>query len=256
MILHPADRGMVAIPQSAHAFLAYQVADHWGNRATPRPSPRAEVLAAVMLHDIGWDGREDPPRLGPNGLPIAFDTLPEAEREALWTAAVERAALRGRYVAYLVSHHVSMLATLYARQANPRFLAREDARRQQLRAELGADARYAAAFRGRNDEVNRAVVRLADEIGVQLSRGGGNRLALHALPQREGAVTACLEAIGARVYRLRPWPLVGRRLDLHAEGRLLAGVSFADEAALRAAWAAAPQVRLSWTLLAPGTPRD
>ncbi|HUK13348.1 MAG TPA: DUF3891 family protein [Thermoanaerobaculaceae bacterium] len=256
MILHPVERGMVAIPQSAHAFLAYQVADHWGNRTTPRPSPRAEVLAGVMLHDIGWDGREDPPRLGPSGLPIAFDTLPEAEREALWTAAVERAALRGRYVAYLVSHHVSMLATLHARQGHPEFLSREEARRARLRAELAADTRYAAAFRGRNDEVNRAVVRLADEIGVQLSRGGGGRLALHALPQREGAVTGWLEAVGARVYRLRPWPLIGRRLDLHAEGRLLAGARFADETELRAAWAAAPQVRLSWTLLAPGTARD
>ena len=256
MILHPTPEGLVAIRQSAHAFLAFQLADHWGNRFTPRPSPRPEVLAAVLLHDIGWDGLEEPPRLGTNGLPIAFDTLPEEEREALWTAAVERAALRGRYVGYLVSHHVTMLATLYARTAHPDFVAREENRRARLCAEMAGDARYAGALRGPVDAINRAVVRLADEIAVHLSQGMAGAVEIREVPRRDGNGTLTLEEIATRVYRLHPWPLVGRRLDLHAEGVLLPARRFENQAALGQAWARASVVRLRWTLLAAGEPRD
>ena len=44
---------VLAIPQASHAWLAWQVAQHWGNRRIARPTLRAEVLAAVMLHDSG-----------------------------------------------------------------------------------------------------------------------------------------------------------------------------------------------------------
>lgn len=256
MILHATSDGLVAIPQSAHAFLAFQLADHWGNRLTRRPSPRAEVLVAVLLHDLGWDGREDSPRLGRDGLPIAFDTLPDEEREPLWMASVERAALRGRYVAYLVSHHVTTLAKRSSQRPHRRFLASEEARRARLCAEMASDARYAAALSGRTDEINRAVVRLVDEIAVHLSQGTHGAVEMSDLPQRGGSATLTLEEIDTRVYRLHPWPLLGRRLDLHAEGLLLPGARFADEAALREAWSRASSVRLCWSLLAAGAPRN
>jgi hypothetical protein len=256
MILHAMPDGLVAIPQSAHAFLAFQLADHWGNRLTPRPSPRAEVLAVVLLHDLGWDGREESPRLGPDGLPIAFDTLPDEEREPVWTASVERAALRGRYVAYLVSHHVTTLATRNSRRPHLRFVAREETRRARLCAEMANDARYAATLRGRIDEINRAVVRLVDEIAVHLSQGTHGKVEIPDLPQRNGSTSLTLEEIDTRVYRLHPWPLLGRRLDLHTEGLLLPAARFADEAALREAWLRASSVHLRWSLLAAGTPRD
>ncbi len=160
MILHPTTGGPVAIAQSAHAFLAFQIAEHWGNRLTPRPSPRAETLVAVLLHDAGWDGREEP-RLSPDGQPVAFDTFPEEERETVWASAVERAGVRGRYVAYLVSHHVSSLAESGSHHRRPDFVAAQQALRGRLRDELAADRRYQAAFATDTDAVNRAVVRLS-----------------------------------------------------------------------------------------------
>jgi hypothetical protein len=256
MILHPHPPGWVAIPQASHAMLAFQIADHWGNRHTPRPGPRAEVLAAVLLHDAGWDGREERVELGPAGLPIAFDSWPEGGREPLWAAAVERAALRGRYVEYLVSHHVSMLATRYASRPHAAFLAAEDQRRAGLRAELVRDLRYAQLFATGADDVNRAVVRTADAIAVHLSRGTGERVSLADVAQRGGVATIEMRPVGECTYRLRPWPLVGRRLELSAEGRLLPAARFADADALRRAWETAPVLRLTWTLLATGTPAD
>ncbi|MEP0841253.1 MAG: DUF3891 family protein [Phycisphaerae bacterium] len=254
MILHPCRDGWIAIRQSAHALMAFQLADHWGNRTTPRPAPRAEVLAAVLLHDSGWDGREEIPRLTPAGEPVAFDSLPEGEHEEVWTACVERAATRGRYAAYLVSHHVSHLAQSYASAPCPEFLAREEARRAALVAALAEQPRYADLFRTEGDRRNRAIVRLTDALAVLLSLGVEGRRVLPGLPQRQGDVDLELRHLGGRSYRLRPWPLAGRRLTVYAEGVVLPRRTWASEDDLRQCWHSAPVALLSWTLLSPGTP--
>jgi hypothetical protein len=256
MILHPLDDGVVAVPQSAHAFVAFQLVDHWGNRLTTRPSPRADVLAAVLLHDAGWDGTEDPPRLAADGRPIAFDTLPAGEREVVWAAAVERAALRGRYVAYLVSHHVSSLAEMNREGVHGPFLARQEALRACLSEGLGGDPRYTTILGTAADDANRAIVRLADAIAVHLAAGGGGQVHLAGLPRRGGSAPLTVTQLSEATYRLRPWPFVGRRLTVTAEGRHLSVAEFADERRLIEAWQEAPTVRLSWTLLATGALSD
>jgi len=256
MILHPHPPGWAAIGQSAHAMLAFQIADHWGNRRVRRPSPRPEVLAAALLHDAGWDGREEPPRVGADGVPLSFESWPEGEREALWSAAVERAALRGRYVAYLVSHHVASLARRSTRGLHPEYAAAEERRQSVLRDALAGDPRYGQAFVTGGDEVNRAVVRLADALAVHLSVGAGHEVELPGLPTVDGEGTLLVRPAGERTYRLRPWPLVGRRLTVHAEARVLPAARFASDGELRLAWATAPVHRLAWTLLATGEPVD
>jgi hypothetical protein len=250
MILHPLDGGLVAIPQSAHAMVSFQLADHWGNRRVPRPSPRPDVLAAVLLHDAGWDDREQL-RLGPDGRPLAFDTLPEDEREPLWRAAVERAASRGRYVEYLVSHHVSHLADAYSSTPHPEFLAAEEERRAAIRRDLEADPRYRQVFATSADAANRALLRLADAIAVLLGVGMKKPVTFADLELRTGPAPLELSPVRERTYRLRPWPLVGSRLVVHAEGRQLPRERFATDSELAAAWREAAVVRLSWTLLAP-----
>jgi hypothetical protein len=255
MILHPHEQGVVALPQSAHAFVAFQIAEHWGNRLTPRPSPRPEVLVAVLLHDAGWDDREEP-RRAPDGRLVAFDTIPGGEHEAVWASAVERAGVRGRYVAYLVSHHVSTLAALSSEGTHREFLTRQESLREGLRGELVADPRYAAALSESADTVNRAVVRLADAIAVYLAAGQRGTVHLPDLPRRGGSAPLTLTQVAERTYRLRPWPLVGQRLVVSAEGRCLASASFPDDASLKEAWQGAATLRLTWTLLSPGAPSD
>ncbi len=255
MILRPHPDGLVAVAQSAHALVAFQLADHWGNRLTQRPSPRAEVLAAVLLHDAGWDGNEQP-RLAADGRPVAFDTLPHEERERVWGAAVERAAARGRYVAYLVSHHVSTLAEMGGGHSHAAFLSRQRSLREAWRADLARDPRYAEVLDGERDEINRAVVRLTDAVAVHLVAGTAGPVRLAAVPRRGGSTPLTVTKVDEQTHRLRPWPLVGRRLDVSTEGRLLAAARFSDQGSLTRAWAAARTVRLSWTLLAPGTAAD
>ncbi len=59
--------GTYLIPQTSHAWLAWQVAEHWGNRNFARPAPRAETLAAVLLHDSGWTESDGAPLLDEGG---------------------------------------------------------------------------------------------------------------------------------------------------------------------------------------------
>jgi len=248
MIVRPLPAGAIAVPQSVHALLAFQLADHWGNRATPRPASRAEVLAAVMLHDSGWDGRDEPPRLGPDGAPLAFDSWPAPEHEAIWRSGIERAAAHGRYVAWLVSHHASMLARGSSPAAHAGFLAAEEQRRAALAADLAADPRHRQLLATGADAVNRAIVRITDALAVHLILGLAAPLTIPELPRRSGPVPLEIEPLGEDRVRLRPWPFAGPRLTVSVEARQLPTTRFADPAALSEAWRTAPRCRLSWTL--------
>jgi len=250
MILHPLADGFAAVPQSAQAFAAFQIAEHWGNRLTPRPAPRAEMLAAVLLHESGWDDHEVS-GLDPEGRPLDLDALPDDESERIWVSSVERAAVFGRYSGYLVSNHVSSRAAAHGDDRHQAFLASQEALREGLRPDLAGDARYRTAFGTGTDAVNQAVLRLAGALAAHLARGAVEPALLPDLPRRDGSALLSVRHVAERTYRLRPWPLVGRRLDLSTEGRLLAVRQFPNVAAFRAAWADAPSVRLTWTLCSP-----
>lgn len=234
--------------QSAHALMAFQIAEHWGNRGTPRPLARPEVLAAVLFHDSGWDRPDESPRLARDGQVLAFTAVSEGEREANWRLSVEHARARGRYVAFLVSNHVSHLAGILSRSPHVDFLAAEEARRAALRASLEADPRYSSLLRGRADEVNTSIVRICDALAVHLAMGTRGVVEIPALPTRRGSSTLRMFCEEGRLARLDPWPLVGRSLSVTADGRVLASEHFPDEASLLEAWARAEDIRLTWRL--------
>jgi hypothetical protein len=248
VILHPNPPGTIAITQSAHALMAFQIAEHWGNRSTPRPLARPEVLAAVMLHDGGWDRSDEHPRLARDGHVLAFTAIPDVEREEVWRSSVERTRLLGRYVAFLASCHASHLAGALSRSAHSAFLAAEKARRDELQASLEADARYSSLLTTRAGEVNASIVRICDALAVHLAIGTRGAVKVAALPTRRGSSPLRMYCEEGRVARLDPWPLVGRSLDVTADGRALPRERFADEASLLEAWADAEEIRLTWRL--------
>lgn len=69
-------------PWTTLSFLTLQLLDHWGNRTTPRPSPRADVLTAALA-------------LGEAATPLAATT---------W------AGCRSTYAAQLVQAHLGLAA--------------------------------------------------------------------------------------------------------------------------------------------------
>lgn len=248
VILHPNPPGTIAITQSAHALMAFQIAEHWGNRSTPRPLARSEVLAAVMLHDGGWDRPDELPRLARDGDVLTFTAIPDVEREEIWRSSVEHAHVRGRYVAFLVSSHASHLASALSTSPHAAFLAAEKARREALQANLEADARYTSLLRTRAGEVNTSIVRICDAIAVHLAMGTRGVAEIAGLPTRRGSSPLRMHCEEGRIARLDPWPLVGRSLDVTADGRALPRERFPDEASLREAWTDAEEACLTWRL--------
>ena len=97
---------------------------------------------------------------------------------------------------------------------------------------------------------------IVDAVAGGLSIGADEPIELPGLPTAGGDAVLSMQPIAERSYRLRPWPLQGRRLVVHADARLLPSRSYASGDELRAAWDAAPTRRLSWTLLSTGESAD
>lgn len=248
MILWSTVDGLLLVPQSAHALLAFQLAEHWGNRRTPRPAPRAEVLAAVLLHDAGWDRWDDQPLWPPEEGPQGFESWPSGqERERLWQESLRHAAQRGRYVEYLVGHHILHLAATYSPHQHQSFVQQLREHLQHLQELLKQEPRYRQVLSTGQDQVNRHVTRVVDALAIFLLRQPAPR-EIPEVPFKEAPAILKLVPGGPNLFRLHPWPFVGSRLTVHVEGRLLPKEStFSADV-----WPQLPRVNVSFTLLRLG----
>ncbi len=262
MFIHGEDHPETAllIPQVSHAWMAWQLAAHWGNRDFPRPSPRPETLAAVLLHDSGWTDFDAAPRVDDGGRPLTFDRMPPEQHIPIWRSSVVRAAAHSRYSGLLVSAHFSGMARRKEadRAANgdaagshlaAEFCAESARLEERWCAELGGDARYQGALDGAGRRVNARLLSACDAVSVRLCASMEGDFGIEA-PDGDGEVVSVdVRADGGGRFRIRPWPLVGDRVRLHCEGRRPGRLRFSSEADLRSALDAAETVRLSFTLL-------
>lgn len=254
--------GPYLIQQTSHSWLAWQIAEHWGNRRFARPSPRAEVLAAVLLHDSGWVDYDALPTLDEAGRPRTFDRMEVGPHLDIWRRCVHRAAGVSRYSALLVASHFATLADMKTTD----LLARGDtvaarsvqvfgAEMERLRAgweeALSADARYSPALRGPGRDANAAIMASCDRVSVQLCSGREDAFSAWALSPSGSPEELAFERVGRGVWRVSPWPLEGERIRVQVEGRRLADVRFDSQDRLLAAIQSAPVVRLSFTLQRP-----
>ena len=254
MIVHPNPAGPLAITQATLSLLAFQLADHWGNRRTPRPSPRAEVLAAVLLRD---DGRaeQDMSLQVDDGRVITRNTVPADELEALWSASVARALAVGMYVGYLVSHAVSGLARQASSSRYAAFLGSQEQLRSSLSQLLLEEARYRQLFATGGDTVNQGVLHACDALSRHLSRGEAASISIPGLIRVDGPAELVVRPDGPWRFRLHPWPFVGTRLDVSVTARRLDGLGVSSPEGVLGTWLRAPAVRLAWSLRSPGCPR-
>lgn len=254
--------GPIAIPQSSHSWLAWQIADHWGNRRFPRPAPRAEVLAAVLLHDSGWTGFDHRPQLDAQGRPRTFDRMEVVPHLAIWTDSVARAAQVARYAGLLVADHFHFLAGLKEADAAQRgdaeatdqvrdFRQAMGDRSTTWRRELANDPRYEGRLDGPGLEVNRSVLAACDMIAVHLCAHLEGRFTTRVIGAASEGEEIAVTRPSETVLRLQPWPLAGDRLTIHCEGRRLPKSLFTSPAELAAALDNGPRVRLGFTLARP-----
>jgi hypothetical protein len=252
--------GTYLIPQVSHAWLAWQVAEHWGNRLFARPAPRAETLAAILLHDGGWAEFDGAPSLDEDGRPRTFDRMPVSGHLSIWRSSIVQAAQYSRYAGLLVgAHFLSMaerkLADLLERndmdgaRATQAFVAEMERREKAWFEELTADARYQPYLAGPGREINSRLLDTCDRISVYLCASLPAPFEVWASNAAGETEVITFETVDATTWRVQPWPLQGDRLQIHCEGRRLAASTFADEQRFRETLNRAPTVRLVFTLL-------
>lgn len=262
MFLHVTDdpARTMAISQASHAWLGWQLAEHWGNRTFNRPLPRAEVLAAVMLHDSGWADFDLDPGIDGDGRPRTFDRMEPEIHLDIWRRSVDRTAQHSRYAALLVASHFSDMAevkcadllergnTAAARSAES-FRAEMDRRRDAWVEALASDSRYQDVLTGARRQSNADILMLTDRISVYLCGAFAREFEVVAPTAGGGIEAVRLTAVDRTHWRVEPWPMEGDRVRLQCEGRLLSTTRFTSAEELKDALRRAPVERLSFTLL-------
>jgi hypothetical protein len=258
--------GSVLIPQVSHAWLAWQLSAHWGNRRFVRPSPQSEVLAAIMLHDVGWTEFDTDPGIDGNGRPITFDRMPVARQLELWRANVARSALHSRYCGLLVAAHFSRMAEQRAAdllergetsdaRATTSFRAEMERLQSGWREELKRDARYEKSLRGPGWQANRKLLVACDKVSVYACGSFPSPFTIEVMTATGDLETITFDEIDERVWRVRPWPLRGDKARLRCEGRRVPNPHFRSAAELRDALNNAPVERLTFVLVRPSVPK-
>lgn len=248
VLTHP--RGHVAVTQQAHAVMCGQLGRAWGNERFGPFTPREEVCLAAEEHEIGMVDWDLAPELDPaTGLPVTVMGMDPSTHLPLRLHGPQRLMAQSPYAALIASlHHTSFYE-------QPRVLGLGRRRARQIRAYLRRSAEFQARLRAAVDapdvevERNWRLVRLWDGISHALMLGrtprtfdgvpaaGGGEVDLRLEP-RDGA------------YVLDPWPFAADRVETHVTGRLLEE-AFDDQERMRAALAAAPEVTLTYVLVAP-----
>lgn len=254
--------GALLIPQASHAWLAWQLADHWGNRRFVRPAPRAEVLAAVLLHDGGWIEFDANPGVDDSGRPNTFDRMPVNEHLDIWRRSVSRAASFSRYSALLVAEHFAKLVenktahllgrgdTAGARVAQA-FQAEMERLQATWRESLTVDARYQPYIDGSAWHANSMLLNACDRASVYLCASIDASFRVTAQSPSGENIQIDFDGSDGKSWRVSPWPLEGDRLRLHCEGRRVTTPTFSSGEELREALIRAPIERLTFTLQRP-----
>lgn len=248
MIVNPTPTGWQVIYHRAHALLAAQLAGQW--RRKNSPARIYETLAAISHHDdLEKEWEED--NLTPAGAPKDFlmndDTLDANSSEESFKKLADlakNARYRGRWVALLISKHISRLNEHKRGQcpAFDKFLDEQLANQKYFREELGiekdeVDAAY--AFMQWCDRLSLILCQQelpADERFLEISLGpDGER---YDIMQRRD-----------KLVIVKPWPFEDDKFTVNVEACDLHQVKFESNTELTQALQKAPIKVLEWTFI-------
>jgi hypothetical protein len=242
VIVNSTQNGWSIIYHRAHALLAAQLAGQW--RRKNAPARLYETLAAISHHDdLEREWEED--ILTEAGTPLDFTLSTETSLEKLATLA-KNARYRGRWVAMLISMHLSRLNEVKRGSSKEfdQFLDGLLENQQRWRQELGiekdeADAAY--AFMQWCDRLSLILCQQelpADERFLEISKGpDGER---YDIMQRQD-----------QLVTVKPWPFEDDQFTVNVEAAQLSQVKFKNSAELSKALQNAPIEILEWTFVKP-----
>lgn len=240
MIANLTDTGWEVIYHRAHALLAAQLAGHWCRPS--RPPRLIETVAAISHHDDlerEWEGNH----LTEAGAPLDF-TLEKKTDIQKMLKLTRDAQYRGRWVAMLISMHMSFLGEGKRGESDEldSFLDEQLENQARWIEELGiskAEAEKAYAF-----------FQLCDRFSLILC--------CRELPAGERALEISTGPDGERYeviqngdgnVEVKPWPFDEEKLTVNVEACYLTQLKFDSNAALTEALQTAPIKRLEWTLV-------
>lgn len=261
----------ILVRHQDHARLAGQFAEAWGNDEFAPPDFRAEVLTAVSRHDDAWSMRDLHPKIGRGGRPAAFshelvgsyqafEDIDLEEYLGVRAAATESVARDHPYAAILVSMHTLNLLT---EQADLSRLSASDlalhrlfvtAQRQRQHALISyVSTELRQAERVTPLALDRAFrfLQACDSLSLAVCVRYPSTIPLrHRHATRDGAATLieCFP-LGGDEYAIHPYPFSKRDLTFTVPCRRVPKIPYLNDAALRAAWAAAPEDKLTIRLV-------
>lgn len=240
MIVNQHENGWEVIYHRAHALLAAQLAGHW--RKKDSPLRLYETLAAISHHDDlerEWEGNQ----LTPAGAPLDFTLDKKTDLKKLRELATN-AQYRGRWVAMLISMHISFLNE-GKRGESPEldsFLDEQLEHQEQWRRELKIkkkDAEDAYAFMQMFDRLSLILCNRNLPVGER---------ALEIAKGPEGKRYDVVQMKDEQVT-VKPWPFEDEEFTVNVEACYLNQVKFEDDAELTEALQVAPIEVLEWTFV-------
>ena len=135
MIVREKAGSFVLIKQHDHALASGLFAQHWAQR----PYPLASTLHAIAQHDVAWRGPDSSVRWNEEtGRPYSFLDYPAEEKVRAYGEGLDLLEAQDPYAACLCSMHYETLAQGSERPVEARFVEREAARQERLKAGLSA----------------------------------------------------------------------------------------------------------------------
>lgn len=93
------------VTQPAHAHLAGQFADRWGNEVVAAPEPDAVMSIAAYAHDTGWQAYDRRPMLDDEAQPVDFRQMSADPWLDLYEEGIDAVLELDAYAGLLVSMH-------------------------------------------------------------------------------------------------------------------------------------------------------
>lgn len=238
MIANQHEKGWEIIYHRAHALLAAQIAGNW--RKSDRPRRIVETVAAISHHDDlekEWEGNH----LTEVGTPLDFTLTKGVNIEKL-RELTNNSRYRGRWVAMLISMHVSFLTEGNRGQSSEidSFLDEQLQRQKQWREELGISKEEAAqtyAFFQLCDRLSLILCNRELPVGERILEIGkdGNDQRYDVIQRKDQTVD------------VKPWPFEEEKFTVRVEATYLNQVVFENNEAIAQALQVAPIKTLEWT---------
>jgi hypothetical protein len=249
---------VIAISQTAHAWISGQLARQWGNERFPSFAPIEPLCYAAEQHDRGFLDWERQPTLNPkSGLPHTFENIPlslhvELQKKSileLKAVSLYAALVTSLYFARAVGKQNSV-ENHEDRQRIAEFLQEQKALQRNLLGSLRKDPHLRSACSDRTIEYNRKLLAAWDQLSVQLCRNPDSRFSVNDVPTTlENSCKLLVTPVdpNSREIKLEPWPFSKPRVELTCEGHVL-DRRFTSEADLRKYLKDARRVSVIYTL--------